>query len=371
VTVAAGPSAVAATPAPATTGALSFDLPRALEAGEPPAVRDEVRLMVARPGEPLVHGRFLDLPRHLCPGDLLVVNASATIPAAVSARRSDGTAVELHLSTPEPPPAGRPDRWIVELRRGGERFPGRAGEALALPAGGTARLLAPYLGSGRLWIARLDLPAPLLEYLHAHGAPIRYAHEPRAHTLLDHQTIFAGEPGSAEMPSAGRPFTRRAIAALRARGIGIARLLLHTGVSSLERGERPYPERYRVPRATAERVNRARRVIAVGTTVVRALETAADERGVVHESEGWTNVVITPERGVRAVDGLLTGWHEPEASHLLMLEAIGGHELLERSYAAAIARGYRWHEYGDSHLLLAERQRANPGRTRTGVAALP
>jgi S-adenosylmethionine:tRNA ribosyltransferase-isomerase len=336
----------------AGAGALSFALPRALEAGEPPAVRDEVRLMVARDGAPLVHGRFLDLPRHLRPGDLLVVNASATMPAALSARRSDGTAVELHLSTPEPPPAGRPDRWVVELRRGGERFPGTAGEALALPAGGSAELLAPYLSPGRLWIAALRLPEPLEAYLARHGSPIRYAHEPRPRPLADHQTIFAAEPGSAEMPSAGRPFTPRAIAALRARGVGLARLVLHTGVSSLERGERPYPERFRVPAATAARVNAARRVIAVGTTVVRALESVADDDGRVHPSEGWTSLTITPERGVRAVDGLLTGWHEPDASHLLMLEAIAGRPLLERSYAAAVARGYRWHEFGDAHLLL-------------------
>jgi S-adenosylmethionine:tRNA ribosyltransferase-isomerase len=123
-------------------------------------------------------------------------------------------------------------------------------------------------------------------------------------------------------------------------------------VSSQERGERPYPERYRVPRATAERVNAARRVIAVGTTVVRALETVADEDGTVHAGEGWTSLVVTPERGVRAVDGLITGWHEPDASHLLMLEAIAGRELLGRSYAAAVSHGYRWHEFGDSHLIL-------------------
>jgi S-adenosylmethionine:tRNA ribosyltransferase-isomerase len=344
-----GRGVVAARP---RAGALAFTLPRALEAGEPPAVRDDVRLMVARADRPLTHARFPDLPRFLSPGDLLVVNASATIPAALSARSSDGTAVELHLSTPEPPPAGRPDRWIVELRRGGERFPGRAGEALALPAGGRAELLAPYLSAGRLWIARLTLPAPLHEYLAAHGRPIRYAHEPHDHPLADHQTIFASEPGSAEMPSAGRPFSRRLVSALRARGVGIARLVLHTGVSSQERGERPYPERYRVPPATAGRVNRARRVIAVGTTVVRALETVADRDGAVTAGEGWTSLVITPERGVRAVDGLITGWHEPDASHLLMLEAIAGRGLLERSYDAAVGHGYRWHEFGDSHLIL-------------------
>ena len=132
--------------------------------------------------------------------------------------------------------------------------------------------------------------------------------------------------------------------------------MLHTGVSSQERGERPYPERFAVGAHTAARVNATRRqgkrVIAVGTTVVRALETVAEPDGSVRSGSGWTSLTVTPQRGVRAVDGLLTGWHEPEASHLLMLEAFAGRELLERSYAAALARGYRWHEFGDLHLLL-------------------
>jgi S-adenosylmethionine:tRNA ribosyltransferase-isomerase len=243
----------------------------------------------------------------------------------------------------------------VEVRSDGRRA--RAtNETLSLPDGGNATLLAPYLSPGRLWVADLDLPEPLLDYLERHGAPIRYAHEPTARPLEDHQTIFATKPGSAEMPSAGRPFTKRALTALRERGIGVQRITLHTGVSSLERGERPYPERYGVSAHTAERVNATHaaghRVVAVGTTVVRALETAVDQTGRVDAATGWTNLTITPERGVRAVDGLLTGWHEPEASHLLMLEAFAGRELLERSYAAAVTRGYYWHEFGDLHLLL-------------------
>jgi S-adenosylmethionine:tRNA ribosyltransferase-isomerase len=349
-------------------------LPRMLEAAEPPETRglarDAVRLMVARDGEPLVHGRFSDLPGHLRAGDLLVVNESATLPAALDARRADGTALTLHLSTPEPPARGRTavgagdaraaeggGRWIVELRREGERFRGgAAGERLALDGGGTAELVAPYLSAGRLWIASLDLPAPLLEHLAAHGRPIRYAHQPRPRPLADHQTIFASVPGSAEMPSAGRPFTARLLRALAARGIDIAPVLLHTGVSSQERGERPYPERFAVSAATAARVNATRRaggrVIAVGTTVTRALETAAARDGTVAAASGWTSLTITPERGVRAIDGLVTGWHEPDASHLLLLEAVAGQPLVERSYAAAVALRYRWHEFGDSHLLL-------------------
>ncbi len=339
------------------SAALAFALPPVLEAAEPPEARglarDEVRLMVATAGEPPVHARFLDLPQFLRRGDLLVVNESATLPAALEAVRADGTALTLHLSTPDP---ARPERWIVELRRDGRRVrDARCGESLALAGGGRAELLAPYLSPGRLWIAALELPAPLLDFLDAHGAPIRYAHQPRPWPLADHQTIFSRVPGSAELPSAGRPFTPRVLARL-GHGIGVAPLVLHTGVSSLERGERPYPERFRVPATTAARVNAARaaggRVIAVGTTVTRALETAAAADGTVRAASGWTSLTITPERGVRAVDGLITGWHEPDASHLLLLEAVAGRAAVERSYAAAVDAGYRWHEFGDSHLLL-------------------
>jgi S-adenosylmethionine:tRNA ribosyltransferase-isomerase len=373
------------------SAALAFALPRALEAAEPPEARglarDEVRLMVARAGEPPVHARFLDLPRFLRPGDLLVVNESATLPAALRATRADGTSVELHLSTPEPPRGelggrsiagadarpersiARRERWVVELRRGGARFRGaRCGERLALAGGAVAELVAPFLSAGRLWIAALELPAPLLEYLDAHGAPIRYTHQPRDWPLADHQTIFSRVPGSAEMPSAGRPFTPRVIARLGP-GVGVAPLVLHTGVSSQERGERPYPERFAVPARTAARVNAARaaggRVIAVGTTVTRALETVAAPDGSVRSGSGWTSLTITPERGVRAIDGLITGWHEPDASHLLLLEAVGGRALVERSYAAAVAAGYRWHEFGDSHLLLRGGA-STPGAARLG-----
>ena len=339
---------------------VALELPRRLEATEPPPERDRVRMLVAsRAG--LRHATFLDLPDLLDPGDLLVVNTSATLPAALAVDRVGGTDLRVHLSTPLPSPPGRswPDdgyeRWVVELREGdAPHRGGRAGDRLPLPGGGQAELLAPYLGGRRLRAARLRLPAPLLAYLERHGEPIRYRHLPEPRPLADFQTIFAAEPGSAEMPSAGRPFSERVLARLEDRGIAVAAVVLHAGVSSLERGEAPYPERFRVPAGTAEAVNRASRVIAVGTTVVRALESAAAEDGSVRAAEGWTRLAIDPERGVRVVDGLLTGWHEPDSSHLLMLEAIGGHELVERSYAAALAAGYRWHEFGDSHLLLSQ-----------------
>ena len=332
-----------------------------LEAHEPPEARggvgrDDVRLLVSsRADGGIVHGHFRDLPRFLAPGDLVVINTSATLPAAVPATRADGTRLELRLSTPAR--NQDPERfWLVELRLGDAPFGGvTVDEEFELPGGGTARILAPYAGV-RLWLARLDLPLPLEAYLAEHGQPIRYDYVPQRWPLSAYQNVYANEPGSAEMPSAGRPFTAELITELVARGVLVAPITLHTGVSSPERHERPYPERYRVPEHTARLVNAVHewggRVIATGTTVVRALETVAGPDGAVGAGEGWTDLVVTPERGLRTVDGLLSGFHEPDASHLDLLSAAAGPELLARSYEAAIEHGYRWHEFGDSHLIL-------------------
>jgi S-adenosylmethionine:tRNA ribosyltransferase-isomerase len=349
------------------SAALAFELPEQLEAHEPPEARglarDEVRLMVASAHDGrIVHARFRDLPDFLERGDLLVVNTSATIPASLPAHRADGTTLQLRLSTPartSPSEAW----WVVELRSANGASPCRTvrvGDHFELPAGASAEVVAPepFASSEarRLWVARLDLPEPLDAYLRRYGHPIRYGYVPREWPLASYQNAYSIEPGSAEMASAGRPFTPELVTALVARGILVAPLTLHTGVSSLERGESPYPERYRVPASTARLVNAVRlwggRVIAVGTTVVRALETVAEPDGTVDEGEGWTSLVITPERGLYAVDGLLTGWHEPEASHLDMLRAAAPADLLDRSYRAALEHGYLWHEFGDSHLLL-------------------
>jgi S-adenosylmethionine:tRNA ribosyltransferase-isomerase len=330
------------------------------EAHEPPEARglrrDEVRMLVAGAGG-LTHARARDLPEHLRAGDVLVVNTSATIPAALPARRADGTKLRLHLSTPAAD--GAPGSWVVELRAGDAPFRGgHAGETLGLPGGARATLLARHLTGRRLWLARIDTGGVALDdYLTDHGAPIRYAHTRGEHPLADYQTVFALHPGSAEMPSAGRPFTLELVTALVARGVIVAPLTLHTGVSSLEAGEPPYPERFDVPQTTARLVNAARagggRVIAVGTSVVRALETVALPFGHVEADAGWTRHVVTPRCGVRVVDGLLTGWHDPDASHLHLLEAVAGRALLEASYAAALEGRYRWHEFGDVHLVLS------------------
>jgi S-adenosylmethionine:tRNA ribosyltransferase-isomerase len=339
----------------------TLDLPERLEAHEPPEARglrrDQVRLMVAsRHDGSLVHTRFDELPGFLSAGDLVVVNTSATLPAALPAVRADGTELELRLSTPAPH-SDEASWWRIELRLGESPFRrGRVGERLSLPDGGSAEILAPYAGGARLWLAGLDLPEPLLAYLGRHGHPIRYRYVPREWPLSLYQNAYSVEPGSAEMASAGRPFTPELITSLVARGVHVAPLTLHTGVSSPERGEPPYAEPYSVPVSTARLVNAARgwggRVVAVGTTVVRALETVARPDGTVAPAEGWTSLVVTPERGVWAVDGLVTGWHEPEASHLELLRAIAGDELVDISYQAAQEHGYLWHEFGDSHLIL-------------------
>jgi S-adenosylmethionine:tRNA ribosyltransferase-isomerase len=327
------------------------------EAHEPPEVRglgrDDVAMLVAmRHDLELVHARFRDLPRFLSEGDLLIVNTSATLPAALEARLGDEK-VQLWLSTPEPD-----GTWLVELRTGEQaRYPRQPiGARLDLPGGGQAELLASSAGSERLFVARFELDEPLEGYLRRHGRPIRYRYVPELWPLEAYQTVFALQSGSAEMPSAGRPFTPELVTELVTRGVLVAPVTLHTGVSSLEHGEPPFPERFQVPSATARLVNAIRawngRVIAVGTTVVRALETVAAADGTVSGGGGWTNLVVTPERGLLAIDGLLTGWHEPKSSHLQLLEAAAGLELLNRSYRAAHEHGYLWHEFGDLHLIL-------------------
>jgi S-adenosylmethionine:tRNA ribosyltransferase-isomerase len=328
-----------------------------LKAREPPeargADRADVAMLVAnRDDGSLVHARFGELPRFLPPGDLLVVNTSATLPAALPARLGE-LAIELHLSSP----AGD-GMWAVELRTV-DLLPFRRppiGTRLELPDGADAELVAPFLASDRLAIARLSFSERLETYLHLHGHPIRYGYVERDWPIDAYQTVFALEPGSAEMPSAGRPFTPELVTELIATGVLIAPLTLHAGISSLERGEAPYPERYRVPAVTARLVNAVHqwggRVIAVGTTVVRALETVAAADGVIAPGEGSTNLVVSPRRGLRAIDGVLTGWHDPASSHLQLLDAAAGSELVRRSYEAARAADYLFHEFGDIHLIL-------------------
>ncbi|MFA1546536.1 S-adenosylmethionine:tRNA ribosyltransferase-isomerase [Actinomadura chokoriensis] len=347
---------------------VDFTLPSALQAHEPPEgrgrTRDGVRLLVSRRATGSVsHHAFGDLPSLLDPGDLLVVNTSSTLPASVRLDR-----ISVHFSTPVP---GADDRlWLVELRRraGKASRPysgGCPGEWIPLPGGATLTLVerhtagsgtSPRRESDRLWRARLS--TDVVPYLRRHGMPIRYGYVRRDWPAAAYQTAFAFDrsTGSAEMPSAGRPFTPELVTRLVSGGVLIAPITLHTGVASPEAHEPPYAERYRVPEPTAALVEhvraQGRRVIAVGTTAVRALETAVDASGHVRAASGWTEHIVTQENGVRAVDGLLTGLHEPKSSHLMMLTAIAGHDLLAATYEAALAERYLWHEFGDLNLIM-------------------
>ncbi|OBG99558.1 MULTISPECIES: S-adenosylmethionine:tRNA ribosyltransferase-isomerase [unclassified Mycobacterium] len=331
---------------------------------EPPeargVARDAVKLLVARPGR-VTHARFADLGDHLQPGDLLVVNNSATLPAAVDGRRA-GQPIAVHFST-----ARAEKAWVVELRpaadAAGHLTDVRPGERIDLP-GGAALVIGssypePEVDGARLWVARVILEGEVGSYLARHGRAIRYAYVPRQWPLRYYQTVFARHPGSAEMPSAARPFSTELVTALVSAGIGVAPVTLHAGVSSAEAGEPPTPELFEVPAPTARMVNSVRagggRVIAVGTTATRALESAATADAVVRPAVGWTDLVLGRNRPARVVDGLITGWHDAGASHLLLLEAVAGPDLVALAYREAAAHGYLWHEFGDSALLLRDR----------------
>ncbi|MER5940610.1 S-adenosylmethionine:tRNA ribosyltransferase-isomerase [Streptomyces sp. NPDC001928] len=344
--------------------------------------RDAVRLMVSR-GTEVSHHTFRELPRLLRAGDLLVVNTSRTLAAAVDGRIGHARVV-VHFST-----RGDDGRWAVELRDPDEagttraRAGGPAGTEVRLPGGLRLVLEEPLsAGSARMWWTRVaagpvevggtgsrvgeeatGARAPVdavLGLMREHGRPIRYSYTERDQPLSVYQTVFAlpsaDGTGSAEMPSAARPFTVGLVTELVSRGVQFAPITLHTGVASAEAHEPPYPERFAVPEASARLINAAKagggRIVAVGTTAVRAVESAVDVDEVVRAREGWTDLVVTPERGVRVVDGLLTGLHEPEASHLLMLEAVAGRAAIDRSYEEALRGLYLWHEFGDVHLIL-------------------
>jgi S-adenosylmethionine:tRNA ribosyltransferase-isomerase len=341
---------------------LSFTIDADHRAEQPPEARgtgrDDVRLLVSRGRSQPERTTFGSMPDHLQPGDLLVVNTSATVAAALDVViEGHGDAV-IHVSNKLPG-----DLWMVEPRQriatGSTerlRLPG-APALVELPTGQPLfHLLRTAPDSQRLWLAMAADGTDVTATMAVAGRPIRYRYVPRDWPLGAYQTVFATDPGSAEMPSAARPFTTDIVTRLVSSGVVVAPITLHTGVSSMEVGERPSTERYRVPTSTAVLANAIRHggghVVAVGTTVVRALETVTDLGGTVHPGEGWTDLIIDPERGVRAVDGLLTGWHEPEATHLAMLEAIAGRDALVMAYESAFAAGYQWHEFGDSHLIL-------------------
>jgi S-adenosylmethionine:tRNA ribosyltransferase-isomerase len=377
--------------------AVRFRLPPELEAAAPPEARglrrDHVRLLlVDRATGSVAHHRFHELPLLLEPGDLLVANDSRTLPASLLGHTAAGAPLEVRLAAREGGGAGEGAGAVEGAGRhgAGERW---AALVLGVPAGGgdpalvptDARPPAPGLAPGErlrfagglgatvlgrheeagplVWLAFDEAGERLAQALHRAGRPVRYAYVPRPWPLHQYQTLFAAGPGSAEMASAGRPFTVQTLRDLRERGIGLATISLHAGLSTYgdpDTDRRYVPaEPYLVPKATAAAVAACRaaggRVVAVGTTVVRTLETAAAGGNGVQAGAGVTRLRIGPGHRLAAVDGLLTGLHEPEASHLDLLGAFLDHPALERAYAAALGSGYLWHEFGDVCLLLPGR----------------
>ncbi len=335
-------------PLPALPVELRANLPAELRGRR----RDGVRLMVIdRAARTIEHADFTRLGSFLRAGDLLVVNRSRTIPAAVRASREGGALIQLRICV------RREDEWHVLAVQPDPPHANvalRAGEWLRV--GGVETIVR-----GRrsdlplLW--RIDAPGDGLERVLRTGVPIRYSYVPSPVPASHYQTVYATEPGSAETPSAGRSFSWELLLGLGRQGIDRADILLHTGLSSFQDDDvdaaHPlFEEWFAIDASAADAVNRAARVIAVGTTVVRALETAAVGDGQVHAMEGWTSLRLGPGSPLQVVDGLLTGFHEPEASHFDLLRAFLDETLLERAYREAIAARYLWHEFGDLCLIL-------------------
>jgi S-adenosylmethionine:tRNA ribosyltransferase-isomerase len=354
-------SALSPSPSPPRPDLPEFRIPDGAEATGPPEAfgrsRDDVRLLVAAT-DGLRHRRFPNLLDELQAGDLLVLNTSATLPAALDGARIDGRPVLVHVSA-----AASPTQWLVEIRQpdsSGPDLDHRPGDRIVLPddveltlGSGFPDPTAPMPRIRRAAVAPATDP---IAYLGRVGRPIGYSYLGRRYPLAAYQTVYGRVPGSAEMASAGRPLTAELLVELITRGVTIAPVVLHAGVSSPEAGEPPLPERFAVPAETARLVRGARRaghrIVAVGTTVVRALESVADAAGTVRAGAGETDLVLGPQRPARVVDGLVTGLHAPEASHLRLLQAVAGADLVDLAYAAAVQRRYRWHEFGDSTLFL-------------------
>ena len=346
-----------------TQPTVQFNLPARLSCPPPTEdrglQRDEVRLLVTNKAGESFHDTFYHLDKYLDPGDVLVINTSAMIPAALPIRLQNGEEARLHLST-----RLGANQWLVEIRQlignKTERWrEGKPGMVFHLPHGGSFVLDHRFYKEDHLldlWIGDLYQPGDLDDYLNRHAAPIKYTQLNNPFPLSYYQTYFSFQAGSSEMPSAGRGFTQRLMQKLVQKGVVIAPILLHTGVSSLETNEKPYPEYMEVNPISALLINQAReegrRVIAVGTTAIRAIETAADINGRVQAFKGNTELYIEHDHHLKVTDGLLTGFHEPNASHLNILQSVGGYDQIEKAYQIAIGSGYYWHQFGDLHLVL-------------------
>jgi S-adenosylmethionine:tRNA ribosyltransferase-isomerase len=342
---------------------IQFDLPPHLSCPQPTEerelLRDEVRLLVTTGSGQINHDLFRNIPDYINPGDVLVVNTSATVASALPVTLPDGNKGVVHISNQI-----NSHQWLIEIRtiRENKTVRWKAGEpgmAFSLPEGANVRLVERFYNNKQLldlWVATLHLSQSVETYLAAHAFPIQYETIDRRYPLAYYQNFFSFHPGSAEMPSAGRGFTPQVVNKLLKKGVVFAPVLLHTGVSSLEENEAPYPEYMEITPLSASIINTAKsqgnRIIAVGTTAIRAIESAAGTDGLLRPYQGHTSLFIDESYHLKMTDALLTGFHEPRASHLHMLQALAGIEHMELAYQAAIAADYYWHQFGDLHLIL-------------------
>lgn len=347
-----------------------FEVPDEKAASKPPEAegrdRSDVRLLVVHRATGLIeHRRFADLPEYLRPGDVIVLNASATLPSQFMAIDGQGRDVKVRLSSRDPSSNGKGDQWHAVLDPDADVRPG---DALRFGAIDGVELAASVVTRHprvpRLWLLAFDLKGmPMAEWRTQLGKPIRYHYVPQEWGLEYYQNTYAQFPGSSEMPSAGRAFTPEMLAQLNAMGVGAVRIVLHTGVSNIDIEEEQverhqmHEEPYQLTDEAAQLINHARerggRVFAVGTTVVRTLETVADDQGCLEGRRGWTSLYITPGYRFKVVDALLTGLHEAKSTRLALAAAFAGdRDLIRRAYHQALDRDYRWHEFGDLTLIV-------------------
>ena len=352
---------------------LHFELPDEKAAHMPAEAlsgdRSDVKLMVIHRDSGLIeHRRFVDLPEYVQPRDVVVLNASATLPSQFMARDAQEREIKVRLSSRDPASNGKADKWYAVFDPDAGIAPGTrlnfADGADGADESLSATVDARHPNVPKLWRLAFELNGTSIDQWRKRLAqPVRYHYVPDAWGLEYYQNVYAQFPGSSEMPSAGRAFTPEMLDALHARGIGVVRIVLHTGVSNIDIEEeridqhRMYEEEYQLSEEAAQIINHARsrggRVFAVGTTVVRTLETVANASGFLEEQSGWTSLYIQPGDRFKAVDALLTGFHEAKSTRLVLAVAFtGDKDLVLRAYHEALERDYRWHEFGDLTLIV-------------------
>jgi S-adenosylmethionine:tRNA ribosyltransferase-isomerase len=341
-----------------------YELPPGRIARYPVKDRDESRLLVVdRGGGPIRHLRFRNLVELVPPGDLLVVNESRVLPVRLLGRKPTGAPSEILLLRPvgEGSSSHEGKLWEALVRPGGKLKPGRRVE---VAPDLEVEILDSTPDGGRIVRLVTDLPGE--EAIHRFGRVPLPPYLEREDEALDrerYQTVYARDPGSVAAPTAGLHFTDHLLDELAVRGVGIARVTLHVGVGTFRPVEsedpahhRMHTETYQVPREAAEAVNRCRatggRVWAVGTTVVRTLESAAGEDGRVRPGCKETHLFIRPPYRFKAVDRLITNFHLPRSTLLMLVAAFAGYEKTMEAYRAAMAGEYRFYSYGDAMAIL-------------------